>query len=276
MNTNDITTAVQQEKWVENFARIGIASKGVVYCLIGVLTTMAAFNLGGQASGSKSVIEFIAQQPFGQILLGALTLGLLFYVFWRFYQAFEDPENKGNGKEGLGRRLGYAASGVTYGFLAYYAISLLFLGGGSSSGGGSGKKELVSTLLEQPLGQWLVGIVAAILLGKAIWQFYRALSGKFSDQVKEQNLDKRAQEVVLKAGMAGYIARGVVMGIIGYFFLRAAIEANPSEAKGTEGAFNFLASSDFGPYLLGIVALGLVGYGIFMFIKARYRDMSMV
>jgi high-affinity Fe2+/Pb2+ permease len=275
MNSNNITKTIQQENWIENLARLGMAAKGVIYCIIGVLATMAAFNVGGQTGGSKNAIQFIAQQPFGKILLGIVALGLIGYVVWRFYQAFEDPENKGKDKEGIGKRIGYAISGVVYGFLAYYAISLLFMSGGSSGGSG-GKQELVGKILSQPFGQWVIGIVAVVLFGKALWQFYMAFTGKFADKVKEQELDHRAKEVIHKAGVVGYIARGIVVGIIAYSFLRAAIEANPSQAQGTEGAFQFLSNSDFGPYLLGIVAIGLVCYGVYMLIRARYRDMSAV
>ena len=76
----------------------------------------------------------------------------------------------------------------------------------------------------------------------------------------------------LRAGRAGYIARGVVLGIIGYFLIKAALQSDAGEAQGTEGALNFLSTSG-GPYLMAIVALGLACYGLFMFVMARYRYM---
>lgn len=260
------------DEGIIKLARIGMFAKGAVYCILGILTAMAALNVGGQTAGKSDTLKFLYEQPFGKILLGLLAIGLLSYVVWRFVQAIKDPENAGNDKKGIARRIGYGASGILYGFLTFEAIRMLFQGG-SSGGDGNQNQELVSQLLTKPFGQVLVGIVALIFIGKAIYQFYRAYSGNFAKKVQDSNLQHNVKELVRKTGIAGYTARGIVIAIIGYFFLRAAIEANPEEAQGSEGAFKFIESSPLGPYLLAIVAIGLVCYGIFMFIKGRYRVM---
>lgn len=268
----DLTLNKDADEGIVKMARVGMAAKGAVYCILGVLTTLAAFNIGGQKAGKSDTLKFLYQQPFGKILLALLALGLLSYVIWRFIQAIKDPENVGNDKKGIATRIGYAASGVIYGALTYEAVRMLFTNGSGGSGG-NGNQELVSSLLTKPFGQILVGIVAAIFIGKAIYQFYRAFSGKFNKKVQDSNLQHDVKKVVRKAGIAGYIARGVVIGIVGFLFLKAAIQANPDHAQSSEGAFQFIESSPYGPYLLALVALGLVCYGIFMFIKARYRVM---
>lgn len=266
----DLTISTNTDDRIRKMARFGMIAKGVVYCILGFLTIMAAFNAGGQTAGKSDTLKFLYQQPFGKILLGIVALGLLCYVAWRFIQAIKDPENAGNGKKGAMKRTGYAASGIFYGFLIVEAIQMLFQGG-SGSGGGNKNQELVSQLLNKPFGQILVSIVAVIFMGKAIYQFYRAFSGNFSKKVQSSNLQHDVKNIVRKAGLAGYTARGIVIGIIGFFFLKAAIQANPEQAQGSEGAFKFIEDSPFGPYLLAIVALGLICYGVFMFIKARYR-----
>ncbi|SDJ78604.1 protein of unknown function [Catalinimonas alkaloidigena] len=261
-----------KEQWIENYARFGVAAKGVVYCLVGILAAMAATGNGGQTTGKSGVFKTILAQPFGQILLGLVAFGLLGYVTWRFIQAIKDPNNKGNDAKGIATRLGYAFSGVVYLALAISAISLLFgQSGGSGGSGGSGdsRELLVSKLLEQPFGQWLVGLVAVGTVAKGIYQIYRALSGNYMKNVKSMNLEHKVREFIKHAGQVGYIARGVVLGIVGYFFFRAAVEANPNQAGGTSEAFSFLQNTS-GPWLLAAVALGLTGYGIFMFVKAKY------
>ena len=262
-------TNQDKDKAIEKLARFGMGAKGIVFVILGILTAMAAFNAGGQKAGQSDALKFIYNQPFGQVLLALLTVGLLGYVVWRFVQAFRDPENEGNDKKGVAKRIGYGASGVLYGFLAYEAIKMLIQSG--SSGGGGGNKQVVGMLLEQPFGQILVGIVAIALFVKGALEIRKAITEKFMKEINAGQLKHKVRETVKNVGKVGLIARGVVVGIIGYLFLRAAIESNANEAGGTEGAFSFIQSSSYGSILLGIVAIGLACYGVYMLVKARYK-----
>lgn len=262
--------------WVKTYARIGIAAKGFVYILVGALAAMTIFTPGGKNEGRQGALELILEQPFGKILLAATVIALLGYVTWRMIQTFKDPEGRGNDPEGLMKRVGFFISGLIYLFFAFSGLRMLFPGVGNSSnggdnGGGGGRQLLVEKALEQPFGQWLVAIGAALVIGKGIFQLYKAYTGKFSKNIQDQNMNEKQQTTYMYAGRAGYIARGIVMGIIGYFLIRAAINANPDEAQGTDAALSFLSTStDSGPYLMAAVAIGLVCYGLFMFIKARF------
>lgn len=266
-----------QNKNVMKFARFGMFAKGTVYVILGVLTAMAAFNVGGgQTTGKSGALEFVYGQPFGKFLLAIVALGLLGYVVWRWIQAFKDPEADASddGKKRAVKRISYFISGLVYGFIAFEAGRMVFTGGGSSGGGGSSQKQsLVAQILEWPAGQWIIGLIALIFFGKAIYQFYRALSGEFAKKVQDSELDQRVKSTLRKAGMVGYLARGVVISVIGYFFMKAALQSNSEQVEGTKGAFQFISSMTAGPWLLGIVAIGLACYGVFMFVKARYRVM---
>ena len=263
--------AVDQNKneAIEKLARFGMGAKGVVFLILGTLTAMAAFNEGGQKAGQEDALKFIYNQPFGQVLLALLTVGLVGYVVWRFVQAFRDPEGEGDDKKGIAKRIGYGASGLLYAFLAFEAIRMLMRSG--SSDGGGGNKEVVSMLLEQPFGQILVGVVAVALFAKAISALYKAFSGKFMEEINAGQLDHKIKKIIKNTGTAGLAARGVVIGIIGFLFMKAAIQANPNEAGGTEGAFSFIQSSSYGSILLGVIAIGLACYGVYMLVKARYK-----
>merc|ERR1711916_377440 len=175
--------------------------------------------------------------------------------------------------KGTFTRMGYAISGIVYGTLTYTAVKMITETGSS---GGNSKQSLVASILEKSYGPIVVGIIAACLFGKAIYQFYRAYTGKYKNKIKIHQLNHKSKNLVLKAGKFGYAARGVVITIVSYFFFRAAMESNASEVKGKEGAFDFIQQSDWGSILLALVAIGLVGYGFFMIVKARYRDMSAV
>ena len=258
-----------KDKTIEKLARVGMGAKGVVYLILGTLTAMAAFNEGGQKAGQSDALKFIYNQPFGQILLALLAIGLIGYVVWRFVQAFRDPENEGDDKKGIAKRIGYGVSGLLYAFLAFEAIRMLVQSG--SSGGGGGNKQVVSMLLEQPFGQILVGLVAVALFVKAVSAIYKAWTGKFMEEINAGQLDHKVRDIIKKTGTAGLAARGIVVGIIGFLFMKAAIQANASQAGGTEGAFSFIQSSSYGSILLGVIAIGLACYGVFMLVKARYK-----
>jgi hypothetical protein len=256
------------KKWVEHFARFGYATKGAIYIIIGILSAMAAFGgSGGQTTGRSGAFREIAQQPFGQILLGIVAIGFVGYMVWRFIQAIQDAENKGSDTSGIMVRIGYALSGLLYGYFAYYAFQMI-TGSGGSSGGGN--KFIVGKLLEQPFGQFLVGVFAALILAKGIYQIHKVTSGNYIKGIKDSQMNNKLQDTYRKLGQFGLIARAVVFGIIGFFLAKAAVSASASQAKGTEGAFDFLVAEG-GPIVMGIVAIGLAAYGVFEFFKAKYK-----
>lgn len=257
-------------------SRIGIGAKGLLYLLVGGLTSWAAFGSGGEKTGSEGAMKFILRQPFGQILLCILVAGLACYVFWRMYQAFGDPEDKGEDGSGIARRIGYFSSGAFYALIIFTAISMLIgqsPSSGGGGGGGGGNESIVQKLLAQEFGRWLVAGFSLIFLGKAIWQLYRAYSGKFKDKVKETQLQENERKAVVTSGVAGYTARGIVVGVIAYLTIKAALNYNASKAGGTDKAFSFV-QDEFGTLVLGIIAIGLACYGVFMLVKARYREMT--
>lgn len=269
MNTSTSALPVSPSGGLRALARFGFAAKGLVYFVLGGLSLMAATDIqGGQTADKQKVVLAIQDLPLGRWLLGLLALGLVGYVVWRFVQAFRDTEHDGTGAKGLARRAGYAASGMVYGALAYYAARAVWQGAAPSSSGGSTRQTLVAKALALPGGQWLVGAAALITIGVGVYQFYRAYSGKFQKHVDSSSLSGEEKRIVTRTGQVGYTARGVVLGIVGYFLLQAALHANASEVRDTEGAFDLLRS--MGAVVLGLVAAGLMAYGVYQIIRARY------
>lgn len=254
--------------WVERLARLGYLAKGIVYAIVGVLAVQAAFSAGGQTTDTKGALGAIAAQPFGKFLLALLTVGLIGYVVWRFVQAVQDPEHKGDDAKGWATRLGYAVSGLIYASLAFTAIGLIRGSGGG--GGGNSEQDWTARLLAQPFGQWLVGLVGAFVIGLGFYQLYQAYKAKFRKQMKLQEMSPTEETWATRIGRFGLGARGVVFCIIGFFLLQAARQSDASQVRGLDGALQSLAQQPYGPWLLGIVALGLVAYGIHMAVQARY------
>jgi Domain of Unknown Function (DUF1206) len=255
--------------WVATLARLGYATIGVVYVMIGTLATQAALGTGGALEDTRGVLVTIARQPFGRLLLGAIALGLSGYVLWRFVQACVDPERQGTEARGLLTRLGCAVSGVAYAGLAVLAARMA-LGTGGRGGHGT-EQEWTAVVLAQPFGPWLVGMIGGIIIGVGLVHFYRASTAHFMQEYATGEMSVRQQRWAQWLGQWGLAARGVTFGIIGGFLLYAGISADPSEARGLGGALVVVAQQPYGPWLLGVVALGLVAYGLFCLSQALYR-----
>jgi Domain of Unknown Function (DUF1206) len=253
----------------ERLARLGFAAKGVVYFVVGLLAAQAAFGSGGRTTDSSGALETIVSQPFGKFLLTILTVGLIGYALWRLAEAIFDPEHSGQADtKQVIKRLGYAFSAVAYGGLAWTAIKLIT---GSGGGGGNSTQDWTARLLAQPFGQWLVGLLGIIVISVGISYLYEAYKAKFRRHFKLQEMSPNERTWAIRAGRFGIAARGVVFAIIGIFFVQAARHSNASEAKGLGEALAVLAQQPFGPWILGLVALGLIAYGIYSLVEARYR-----
>jgi hypothetical protein len=253
---------------LEKLARAGYVTKGVVYAIVGVLAVQVAAGSGGKLEGSRGAIEAIARQPFGRALLVLTTIGLASYVVWRFIQAIWDVERKGSDARGIAKRLGYAASGVVYGALALMAGRVAF---GQRAGAREPEQQWTARLMEQPAGPWLVALAGAIVLGIGVYQFYRVYELDFMKSYDLQRMSQSERRFAQRAGQWGLSARGVTFSLIGWFLIQAAIHHDPGEARGLGAALATLRAQPYGPWLLGLVALGLVAFGAYCFTNARFR-----
>lgn len=254
---------------METFARFGYAAKGFVYGAIGILALLAAFSIGaGETTDTSGALNAIAQQPFGQALLGLIAFGLVCYVIWRLIEAIKDPEDKGTDAKGIFSRAGYLLSGLTYIGVAINAATLAI--GNSSGGGGNSKQDWTAIVMQQPLGRWLVGLAGAITIGIGFYRIYKAYKTKFRKKLNMGELNQKQRKLLINISRFGIAARGVVFTMTGFFVIQAAKGYNPEKVKGLDGALFTLTQQPFGKLLLAIMALGLSAYAIYLFIEARY------
>jgi Domain of Unknown Function (DUF1206) len=252
---------------IKALARFGFAAKGTVYLLIGLLALMAATGQqGGQTADKKQAVQTLQGLPGGPVLLGFIAFGLLGYIVWRFTQAVVDTEGKGSDAKGLGRRIGYVGSGLLYASLAWYAAKLAL--NSSADAGGNTQQTLTARVLGWPGGEWIIMLVGVAIIGGGLYQMYKAYSGSFHKHVNSSGIPAGQQNMVYRVGQVGYTARGIVMAIIGYFFVQAGRQHRATAVGSTDEAFDLLAT--MGPVVLGIVALGLMAYGLYMLVQAKY------
>lgn len=256
--------------WAVWLMRFGHAAIGVVYLVVGVLAVQAALGTGGRTTDTRGALQTILNQPFGKIMLGAVAVGLCGYVLWRFVQAIADPERKGAGAKGLAIRAGFIVSGLAYGALALAAARGV-MSEATSRGGGDQAKSWTAWLLAQPFGTWLVAITGAVIIGVGLAQLYKAYTAKFRENFNLRQMSETEDRWATRFGRFGLSARGVVFGIIGFFLIQAALTFDPNQARGLDGALRTLLQQSYGVILLGVVAAGLVAYGLYMLVAARYR-----
>ncbi|MYL50628.1 DUF1206 domain-containing protein [Halobacillus litoralis] len=271
-NKNKRSEASEEIKpWVRRFGRMGFMAKGIVYALIGVLTLMAALGVGGKTTGTTGMFRSLAGVAFGEILLWIIGIGLIGYISWLAIKVIKDPNNEGTDAKGLITRIGYTVGAIIYGSLAFNAIKIAINAG---SGSGNSEQTLSAKLLSQPFGQWLVGIVGAITIGYGIYEIYQGSTGRFMKKMNTAEMDRHKRNVAEKSGKYGLSARGIVLGLIGFFFIQTALTANPDEAKGLDGALSEIAQQPYGQILLGIAAIGLILYGVYQVVRGRYARMN--
>jgi hypothetical protein len=252
----------------EWLARLGYAARGVVYLLVGWFAMMAAIG-SGQPIDTKGALREILLQPFGKILLAIVALGLIGHAIWRVAQSWFDLDKHGDNAMGLAVRGGLLASAAIHVALAFFALSLVlnWQGPGSGSNGGE-TQDWTAWLLGQPLGRWLVGAVGIAVLGAAARHFVKAWKLTFRRYLRA---DARTMKLICPIGRIGLSAKGIVFVLIGIFFLTAAWQADSSESGGLGKALQTLQEQPYGPWVLGIVAVGLFAFGIYSVIEGVYR-----
>jgi hypothetical protein len=243
-------------------ARAGLAARGVIYLVIGVLAIKLAVGDGGKTTDQQGALKTIAQQPFGQVLLVLVAVGVAGYALWRFSVAASSSEDAKQRLDGL-------IGGLGYGALCFTAIKLL---AGAGTGGGHQEDKATGGVLAWPGGTWIIGIAGLVFIGVALDQGYKGVRRKFCEEARTHEMSRGTRRAYEGVGMFGHLARMVIFGLIGVFLIKAAIEYDPHNAVALDGALAKVAHAPAGPFLLGAVAVGLIGFAIYSFMDARYHE----
>jgi uncharacterized membrane protein YidH (DUF202 family) len=260
--------------WYRFVARAGLVAKGISYGIVGGLAVDVAVGHGGEATSRQGALQTLAQNTLGKVLLILLAIGFACYAAWRFVQAVaersEDDGEKSKAKV-WGKRAGYVGRGLIYAGLTVSTIEIL-VGAGQQQSQNQKAQHTTAVVLGWPAGRWLVGIAGIAIVGAGLWNLYRGIARTFEDRWRVGSMSDTERTWGGRAGVVGHVARFVVFGLIGVFAVKAAIEYDPQNAVGLDGALQKLAHASYGPYLLGVTAFGLVCYGVYCLVDARYRD----
>ena len=117
-------------------------------------------------------------------------------------------------------------------------------------------------------GRWLVGALGVLVIAIGIFFAIKGLQAKFRDELEPRGVGPIRHETIITLGRVGWAGRAVVMGLVGWLLVRAAVRFRPDEAKGFDGALKEVTDSGFGVALVWFAAIALVLYGLFCIISA--------
>ena len=264
--------------WTKPVMRVGYAGRGLTYLAVAGLSLWAIWR-GGEAQGTSTAMETLSDSGWGLAILWLIAIGLFAYTIWRGIDAVEDLEDYGDDAKGYVARTGMIVTGLLHGALGGVAISLALGGGGGSSGGeseggadggsggGGGIAGIVNQILELPGGQWIVALAGLATVGAGLYYIKKGWKAEYREELRANHFTQN-YDWALRAGV---IAQGVVITIIGGFFVVAGWRHSGSEAGGIDRAFEWLSSQPFGQTLVTLLCIGLLGFAFFCFVNAAYR-----
>ena len=254
-------------------ARIGYGARGFVYVNVGLVALLTAMGLMGDSVGAGGVLALTAQQPFGRIWLTLLGLGLWSFVLWRALQSIADVDHEGRSWKALLQRGGQAMSGVFYGVLAASVFELLDEAGEArADDGGAEAREQAGTVMSLPYGDWLLIGAGLFILGMGLGNIIKGMRGDFASWLA---CDRKTCERVVPLARAGYAARGVVYLPMGIFVVLAGLNTRAEEARSFGASLDVLQSQPYGAWILGGTGLGIMAFGAFALVEARWRRIRM-
>ncbi|MCC9205520.1 DUF1206 domain-containing protein [Arthrobacter sp. zg-Y769] len=256
-------------KAFERFARVGYVASGIVHIVIGAIALQ--INAGGSGNADTSgAVAAVAEQPAGYVLVWFCFLGCYALALFQLTRIFlpgrqlKDKELWKDRARNAGQVVVYAAIGTSF---ASFAL------GRGSNDGSSSSVGWTARLLAVPAGQWILGLAGLVVVGIGGYFIFKGATRRFRRDLTgiPGTLWPKAVDIT---GVAGFIAKGVSLGILGVLLTVAAVNANPEQSTGLDGALHTLRGQPFGMVLLAAVGIGLMLYGLYIgIIRARFAKL---
>ena len=254
-------------EWMDHAVRVGLVSYGVVHLVLAWLALRLAFGDSGGSASNQGALHQLAQNSLGRVSLFVVAAGFLALVVWQGLEALWGHQDEDGGKRVL-KRLVSVGKVVLYGSLAVTAFKTAT--GGSSGGGGT--KGITGTIMSWPAGPLLVGLVGLGVLVVAGFLVHRGWTEKFRDKLDLRGQTGNDGKAYVWFGKAGYISKGIAIGIVGLLFGYAAVSHDPNKSGGLDQALHKVLQQPFGAPVLALIAAGFACYGLFCFAWARHLN----
>jgi hypothetical protein len=264
---------------VVKIGRAGWFTKGVVYLVAGVLALLIAAKASGWSSAATApneegsptgALKTIAQMSGGALLMWALAGGMLLYAAWRVVSALLPGDSDA---EAWVKRIGYLVSAVIYTTFAATAISLA-RSVGATPNGNAKVTSLSGRVMSHSGGRFVIGVVGAITIAAGLYRLVKGIRGDVDDELNLSALSPQRRRWTERLGAVGEIGRGLGIGLIGFFLIRAAKTYDPAQATGLDGALRRLATETWGLFVVVVIGVGFAAYGLFCLATFTHRQLQ--
>ncbi|WP_179469553.1 DUF1206 domain-containing protein [Mycolicibacterium vinylchloridicum] len=274
MADNAVHGAVQAATHSRPFelaARAGYSISGVLHLLIAYIIVRLAFGSGGGNADQSGALATLAAQPGGKIALWLTAAGLIALALWRVAEAVigshpTEPGREHDGAYDVFDRAKSVGLALIYAGIALAAVRFANGGGQSTSEQNTG---LTARLLQTGWGKGVLLIAAAVIIGVGGYHVYKGVSTKFEEDLTISG----GGPLITPLGIAGYTAKGIVLGGAGILLVVATVTTDPAKGAGLDAAVKSLGEAPFGRALLVAAAIGFAAYGAYCFVLARFARM---
>jgi len=256
-----------ESNWVDHAVRAGLVAYGAVHLIVAGLAAQLALGDKSENASNAGALHALAEQPMGAVLVWLVAIGMLLLVAWRLLEFATGYHDESDDAKRWRKRAGSLGKAVIYGALAWSAFKTA-IGDGSSGGTDS----TTAKLMDLPGGQLIVGAVALAIIAYGIMLIFRGWTEKFTEHLDAQGQSGKDGSAYVLFGKAGYIAKGIAIGVVGGLFAYAAVTHEAKKSGGLDQALQTVLEQPFGQVMLLAIALGIACYGLFCFARARHLD----
>jgi hypothetical protein len=278
--SNSVARLTAEHPGLVKLGRAGWFAKGVVYLLAGYLALAVAVKAAGwsdstsgtgnQEASPTGAIKTVAGSPGGTVLLWLLAIGMLLYAAWRVVSALLPG---GTDAKAWIHRIGFIASAIVYSTLAFSAIALA-RHPAKSENGNKKVTDISASVMKHGAGRLAIGIAGAIIIAAGLYRIYKGLTMDVNDELDLSGMSPTRVTWTRRLAAIGEVGRGIGIGLIGFFMLRAAITFDAKEATGLDGALRRLATQTWGLVIVFVVGVGFAAYGIFCLATFTHRRLQ--
>jgi type IV secretory pathway VirB2 component (pilin) len=255
-----VANTVEGQPALQMGARVGYAVSGVLHLLIAWIALQVAWISSGKSADQSGALQTLAGSSLGRLTLWVAVLGFLALGLWQLASAMA-VRTGGESSKWAVKAKGIAKA-VVYLVLAWTSFSFAK---GQPSSSKAQSSDFTATLLQQTGGRLVVAVIGVVVIGVGVYHVMKGWTKKFL-----QDLAESPGIFATRAGVVGYIAKGVALAVVGVLFVSAAAQNSAGKATGLDGALRTLRQQPFGPWLLTAVALGIAAYGLYSFARAKH------